>query len=359
MWKTITLYSGVNPTDTNINSATPVQSASVSGAYSSSNNGTVYTFQSLDVLPGASDTLGPNDTLTLTSGPLYVAPGAVFTGNGIVNANIINAGLVRIPIVRLTATSNIRGGLVAIPSPAAVQTPVMVSPIEINVKTGISFDGATDAADGGEAAGYPGGGGGGAGASVPVIINTASMSNPGTIILPQPGVIGYDASLEVTGTYTQQTTGALRLFIGGNQQGVTYSELIVGQQVTLSGAVQIVLEPDLFGFVPSPGETFDLIESPAGIDISSPFEVDDMITAAGTSYFPSLQTTPYQSNFVDDPDNLLQLDSPLFTYAIVERNGESVLEATYVSVPEPTMLAVAPLAVGLLLRRRKPPQQSR
>ena len=43
-------------------------------------------------------------------------------------------------------------------------------------------------------------------------------------------------------------TGALRLFIGGDDMpGVNYSQLTVGEHVTLAGAIELVLQPELFG----------------------------------------------------------------------------------------------------------------
>src|SRR6185369_10950720 len=63
------------------------------------------TLVSFDILEGSSFTLDPHETLVLTGGPLYIGPGAVFTGNGIVQGSIINAGLLRIPIVRIQTVS--------------------------------------------------------------------------------------------------------------------------------------------------------------------------------------------------------------------------------------------------------------
>ncbi len=70
----VELFSGLTPGAVSINSAASNQSAYTSGNYSTSNAGQTYTFKSLDVLPGANTILGPNDTLVLTDGPLYIAP---------------------------------------------------------------------------------------------------------------------------------------------------------------------------------------------------------------------------------------------------------------------------------------------
>ncbi len=346
----ISTLSGVTAGAVPITTATPFQKAYIDGSYSSANTGLTFTFQSLDVSQGSTAVLGPNDTLTLTNGPLVIAPGAVFTGNGLINGNVINHGLVRIPIVRLDTVSNIHGGYTQFipPTPGPAPTITPVQPIVVQQDTLISFEG-------GSTGGAGGAGGGSFNAGNPVVIITPSVTSPGIIRLaPPPATVGYDASLEITGTFTQSTTGKLRLFIGGNQKGVTYSHLGVGQQITLEGGIQLVLQPDLFGFLPFNGETFDIIESSTGISIPNGLTLEDFVTLSGASYVPSLTLSPYVSGIEGDPDALDQIAEPIFTYALI--NSGKTLQATYVgSVPEPAvgMMILAGVTSLLGLRRRR------
>jgi len=68
-------------------------------------------------------------------------------------------------------------------------------------------------------------------------------------------------------------------------------------------------------------------------------------------------TSAYHDGIQDDPDSRLQINEPLFSYAIVNENGDSVLQATDLgtsSVPEPTGCVVILMAAsGVLLRRRR------
>jgi hypothetical protein len=349
----VALYNGTNPNAVPIATATPNQPAYVSGNYSSPNTGVTFTFKSLDVLPGAADVLGPNDTLVLTDGPLYVAPGAVFSGNGIVVGNIINAGLIRIPIVRMDEVSIIHGpGYVKVTPPASGPSPTTPSlpSIVVNPGTAIEFP----SGSGGGGAGGSGGGAGGSGNAF--VIDTPHVGNQGTIVLPRPGVIGYDASLQVTGSFTQEATGALRMFIGGSDKGVNYSTLAVGQEVTLAGELQIVLQPELFDFTPTIGETFDLIDSPVGITIPDGLIFNNFVTAAGASYFPGFSLTGYNSGIIDDPDQLLQINPDVFTYTIIHSASGDTLQATYIgAVPEPgtlVLLLAGTIALTLWWRAR-------
>jgi hypothetical protein len=328
-----------------IGTASPTQPAYIDCDYSSANNGTTYTFQSLTVEPGDTATLGPEDTLVLTDGPLVVAPGAIFTGDGTVDGNVINEGLVRIPIVKLNELSEFSFGTVEVSSSGVA--PVYAS-FTVNPDTIVSFggDGGGGGGFGGGGGGAAGGGGGGGGGII-----EASATNSGVFI-----PVGYYANLEITGTYTQTDTGALRLFIGGNQKGVTYSHLTVDSPVSLSGKIELVLEPDLFNFLPSVGETFDLIDCPAGITIPDSLTLLNFITQTGASYVPGLTLTPYNSGIEGDPDQLDQIQEPIFAYSIVDNGTE--LEATLVEpVPEPKswmlLIGFAIPILALPLQRRK------
>ena len=133
---------------------------------------------------------------------------------------------------------------------------------------------------------------------------------------------------------------------------MTYSHLAVGQLVTLSGGIQLVLQPELFGFVPTFGETFDVIESPAGISIPNGLTLTSFVTHGGASYVPGFPLTPYNSGIEGDPDQLDQFGQAVFTYTLV--NNVTVLRATYVGqVPEPSTGAMLVFSITTLLAARR------
>ncbi len=360
----VALTNGPTPGAVPVTSALPNQPAFAPAGYSFPNAGTTYSYGSLDIKPGDQVYLGPNDTIALTNGPLTVQPGAIFSGNGIIQGNVINYGLVRIPIVRTDTLSKIHFGYTIIEPPPVPPIPGPPGPpIKINPGTGVGFGG--------------GGGGGGGGG----FVFNGDTGNDGELILPPPTPIPpppgppvpvrYDASLEITGTYTQGATGKLRLFIGGDIRGETYSTLNVGKAVTLDGEIQLVLQPELFNFLPTPGETFDLIESPEGISfvqyavvlgapVGEPFPTagglrfSNFVTQAGASDVPGLTLSPYTSGFSNDPDALFRIGEELFTFDLVENN--TILRATYVGpafVPEPSNLLYAVAALLPLIRRKR------
>ncbi len=167
--------------------------------------------------------------------------------------------------------------------------------------------------------------------------------------------VGYDASLEITGTLSRKARG-IRLFIAGDEQGTTYSILHTGGHIMLDGQLQIVLEPDLFGFVPTVGETFDMIESPNGISIAEGLSFANFVTVAGVNDLPfGLSLTHYNSGIEGDPDNLFQIGQTLFSYNLVD--NDTVLRLTVEAVPEPTSLVLAGFGilgvVALAYCRRK------
>jgi hypothetical protein len=342
----VDLISGVPSDAAPIATASSSQPAYIDSTYSSPNTGITITYQSLTVEPGDTATLGPEDTLVLTNGPLVIAPGAIFTGDGTVDGNVINYGLVRIPIVRIGSLSDFSGPgrFFPIPPPTPGPTPVPVpAPIVVGPGTTIDF---------GDEGGDTGWGGDSIG---------ASGSNGGTVIFPRPGPqpspspgeqVAYVANLAITGSFEQATTGTLRLFIGGSEKGVSYSHLDVGGPVSLDGGIELVLEPDLFNFLPAFGETFDLIDSPDGITIPDSLTLSDFVTQSGASYLPDLTLTPYDSGILGDPDQLDQIGQTVFTYSLVDNGTE--LQATYVGpVPEPSTWALLITgAAGLLAFRR-------
>jgi hypothetical protein len=216
-----------------------------------------------------------------------VLKGAVFSGNGIINGNVHNAGLVRIPIVNLPVVT---GGYVQV-----TPEPVMVAP-----GTVVNFAG------GGDGGGLIIGGGG-----TPVtpvyMIQTPAVQTHGTFAV--------DASLEVTGTYTQTETCSLRMFVGGNdaasfgpsKSGGTYSQLFVHKAVSLDGSLQIVLQPELFNrfdYDPKLGDTFDFVISDESITLAPTLNFDTFVTAAGASMLTGLTLAAFDSGISSDPDSV-------------------------------------------------------
>ena len=312
------------------------------------------TLKGMDILSGSSYTLGIYETLALDggNGTLNISQGGVFTGNGVVQGNIHNAGLVRIPI---TALGQVTGGNVVIPVPQpsnGLPPPPIVSPdpTPINQDTVVSIGNATGGS------GSVGSGGGASGGSTGSGLG-GSVITIDTSEIDVQGVFAVDASLEVTGSFTQTDTGALRLFVGGNQAadfdvsrtGGSYSQLFVDQAVTLDGALQIVLQPELFSsfsYTPHVGDTFDFVTGLGGITLTSGLQYNFFVTQAGASFFNWLALSPYDSGILGDPDTLYQINQNLFRFDLV--NGNKVLRGTLLSsltgsspsspVPEPSIL---------------------
>ena len=279
----------------------------------------------LDILPGSEFTLGPLETLNLDdgNGTLFVSEGSVFTGNGIVEGNIFNEGLVRIPIVPL---SQVFGGFVEVATPQVI---TVAEPVIVNAST------------------------------------VARFTTPSTTIQGAPvqidGTLAFDADLEVTGSFTQTETGALRLFIGGDEPGVSYSQLIVGQEVLLDGELQIVLQPELFetfDYTFDLGDTFDFIVAEGGITLGEDLSIRNFVTEAGQAAFSDFTLTEYDSGISSDPDQLLEfmfefggsdmgLMSRLFSLQLVE--GDTILRATAVAnanaIPEPSSMILLSLGI--------------
>jgi hypothetical protein len=67
------------------------------------------------------------------------------------------------------------------------------------------------------------------------------------------------ATLTVTGSYTQDSTGTLNISVGGTAAG-TYGQVAVSNGVSLGGTLSIKL---VNGFVPVIGETFNVVTGSA------------------------------------------------------------------------------------------------
>jgi len=259
---------------------------------SSSDLATTFEANSLSLGDGADFNLGPNEILDLNGGDLVIEEGAVFSGNGTILGNVFNSGLLRIPVVKvgmvLPQISN--EGFVAIERPERTKAPAKVE---------------------------------------------APIDNGGTF--------STDASLEVTGTFTQTATGTLRLFAEGEEAGVSFSQLIVGDTVTLDGEIQLVLDQAEYGlFTLNPGDTFDVVVinpdvTGKVITLQPGLGYRILATAAIQSQadIAALSPTAYVPTQANDPDVLVELPSGLFTFTLVE--NDTVLRATYQgSTPLPT-----------------------
>jgi hypothetical protein len=141
--------------------------------------------------------------------------------------------------------------------------------------------------------------------------------------------------------------------------GINYSQLIVGQGVDLAGAIELVLQPELFGefgYMPEIGDTFDLIVAPEGIHIDpSGLALRNLVTVDGAAGIGGQATSAYESGIAADPDHLLLIDRTIFRLDLVE--NDTILRATLIrplNVPEPTnlCLSVGLLAVIAIMRQR-------
>jgi hypothetical protein len=283
------------------------------------------TYTDLFVAPGVPFTLGSGETLNLDNGngTLYIAPGAVFTGNGNINGNVVNQGLLIIPITRAGLIFNrVQGGIVQ----------VVVPPTQtiVNYPSGGGswfWPRGTYTSLGGFGFGrrivYGGGGGG-------------SPPPPRRHIVPAPitveGTVAWDGRLDVSGSYAQTESAFLRLFIAGTTQGETYSMLAVGQGASLDGTIQVVLEPELFGYLPTQGDTFDMIEATGGITLPpegiTGINVQTLMTAAGAAQL-GLNYPAYNSGFAGDPNALVLLPSNLFDLSLI--NSGTTIRMTMAS----------------------------
>jgi len=291
----------------------------------------------LNIQPGASYTLGVYETLNLDNGhgTLNVSKGAVFTGNGIIDGNVLNKGLVRIPVTWL---SQVSGGHAYVPVPDPIPGPggptippiVSPNPVPIPGNTIVTIGGSSGG--GGGSGGSSGGSGGGSTGYV-YTIDTPLIPSQGTHAIP------VDASLEVTGSYAQTDTGALRLFVDGNQgadlnvsrTSGSYSQLFVDKTVTLAGTVQIVLEPGKFtsfGYTPKIGDTFDFVTGLQGITLAN-VNYELFVTDADKSLLSWLTLTQYDSGILSDPDSLWMISERLFRFDLVE--GNTILRGTLIA----------------------------
>lgn len=276
----------------------------------------VYSFAGLVIDEDGYFELGSGEILNLSNGrgTLFIMPGAVFSANGVVYGHIFNQGLLRLQITPTRWIGLVQGGVVSLP-PAELPSPV--DPIvEITPEEPPAIPPETMVVVGpGGSGSAPGGGGGGgvgsgsfAGAGGTYRVDAPSFS--------QGGHLSFDATLEVTGSFTQTDTGVLRMFIAGDQPGETFNQFVVGESAVIDGTIQIVLDPAMFGFTPSAGESFDMVIADGGITLAPGLEFRSMITAEGAALM-GLTLPAYASPFLMDPDQLMEFPASLFDVALV------------------------------------------
>ncbi len=81
----------------------------------------------------------------------------------------------------------------------------------------------------------------------------ADVINEGELDVGAPGVTGV---LTINGNYTQLATGVLNIQIGGPLVGIQYDQLVIRDQATLDGAVNVSF---INSFIPASGETFRVL----------------------------------------------------------------------------------------------------
>lgn len=328
----IALFATTNPTSVVFSTAQPGDEVYFIGNRGLTLEDNAFAFDSFEILDGQGFTLGPNETLVLDdgNGTLFIREGAVFSGNGVIDGNVINAGLLRIPIVRVYDINRVSGSVIEIITPDVPQLPPNdPTPVEVQPRTFVSF--ICDTCSGG---GVPGSGvrrGGGGVVESPVT---------------NSGVVAWDASLEITGSYEQTETGAMRMFIAGLEAGVNYSQLIIGEDVMLDGEIQIVFQPDLFSafdYAPEVGQSFDLITAVDGITLAPGLSLANLVAVQGSDLLDlsTYSVSRFDSGFDADPDNLWLIEETLFSLELVE--NDTILRATLIEaipllIPEPKSL---------------------
>jgi hypothetical protein len=199
-------------------------------------------------------------------------------------------------------------------------------------------------------------------------LNKASISNnPGA---PHGGQFG-EPNLGASGRFMQSSTGVLRLFIGGNarmnfggvENGPSYSQLSVGEELVLDGELQLVLQPELllqFGHRLSIGDTFDFARSQTAVSLSSNLRYSVFVTAAGKHLIDGLSFSQYSSGYVGDPDSLYKIGETVFSFDLSDDGtvlrGTLVQEISVTAVPEPSAYLLLLSGIGAIvamLRRKR------
>ncbi|MEO1041471.1 MAG: hypothetical protein AAFX52_04205 [Pseudomonadota bacterium] len=127
------------------------------------------------------------------------------------------------------------------------------------------------------------------------------------------------------------------------------------------GELQIVFAAENFnftsGYVPTVGDTFDLVVASGGITLGNDFSISAFVFDDSSSIFEGdFLLEFFDSGFAGDPDSLLKFAGNLFDFDLV--NGDTILRATLLAgvseeIPVPgAALLFASGLLGLRLRRK-------
>ncbi len=113
-------------------------------------------------------------------------------------------------------------------------------------------------------------------------ISGTTFTNGGNI---NPGTSA--GSLTITGPCPVDSTGAVNIELGGANPGTGYDRLTVSGTLTLNAPVNITL---INGFVPTPGQTFQILSFGSNVRATSPW-ITGLDLGNGISLYPQISAT--------------------------------------------------------------------
>ncbi len=173
---------------------------------------------------------------------------------------------------------------------------------------------------------------------------SGSVMNTGGTVMPgdPPGILIFDND------YTQGTGGALDTMLGGTAPGTQYSQLLVDQQATLAGALDLTL---VSGFHLATGQTFDILGTGDGLaNGTTSLSLDGQTCAADGTNMYKCQVGSFFDIFTEItvPGMLVSGANPMDLVLNVTVTGMG-------AVPEPstwTMMAIGFASLGFAAGRR-------
>jgi hypothetical protein len=321
LWGSVTLNDVILTAP--FSTAGPTNNASFSGVRTAPVGGTpsTLTFRSLDIAPGSRFALGVDETLVLSNGQglVRVGAGGLLLLDGTVLGGVVNQGKVVLPSTRLGTVSRIKGGLAQVGIAPPPVPPTALNPVDLSIDAPLTVNTGSLLQIGGS---------GFTVASGNVAANYYRISGGSVAV---NGTLTWDGQLSVNGAYTQASSGSVRLFIAGPAVGETASRLTVGQTATLSGTLQVILQPELLGFTPSVGDSFDLVTAADGIvlpTLPNSLQVQTLMTSAGAARL-GITLPVYTSGTAGDPNSLVSLPPNMFNISLV--NNGRTLRATLIN----------------------------
>jgi hypothetical protein len=287
-------------------------------------------YNSLTLQPGSTFNLGVNELLILGggTGTLTINTGATFNDFGTaVLGNVYSSGLFATTLSHASLVTSIQGGVVQIQSPPVInpnQSPLNIpspfsSPFRIAAHTLVSIGNAGFGATNG---GIPG-----AGLPNAYFPGHYQLSSPSLIV---NGTLAWDGQIDPFGSFSESSTGTLRIFIAGATKGQSFNALNIIGAATLSGSLQIVLQPEVLGYLPHVGDTFDLITAGGGLTLpQGSIPIQTLMTANGASFL-GITLPAFSTGFTPDPSQLVSLPQNLFAASVVNGN---TLRITMTSAP--------------------------